>query len=81
MITSLNHAKKQLKSQKNFLSKIISKSPNAIYVVDYNGRFKLANEAFTKLLGTTPAEIVGKKNQSLTQMMKRLNAIFKSTEK
>jgi len=61
MITSLNHAKKQLKSQKNFLSKIISKSPNAIYVVDYNGRFKLANEAFTKLLGTTPAEIVGKK--------------------
>ncbi|TXC91009.1 EAL domain-containing protein [Metabacillus litoralis] len=61
MIQSLHSTRTQLKSKEMFLRQIIDKSPNAIYVMDREGQYLLANESFAKLLGTTPSEIIGKK--------------------
>ncbi|WP_456273224.1 EAL domain-containing protein [Bacillus sp. AK031] len=67
MISSLQSTRKllasnekSLKTQKEFLRKIIDKSPNSIYIMDYEGKYTLANEAYTDLLGSTPKQIIGK---------------------
>ncbi len=67
MIASIQTARKEVKekeaslnTQKEFLRQIIEKSPNAIYIMDWEGRYRLANKAYAELLGTTPEEVIGK---------------------
>lgn len=60
--TDLQEKENSLKTQKEFLKEIIDKSPNAIYIMDWNGRYTLVNKAYADLLGFQPSEIIGKTN-------------------
>ncbi|MFD2682001.1 bifunctional diguanylate cyclase/phosphodiesterase [Bacillus seohaeanensis] len=61
MRIELELKEKSLQVQKEFLRKIIDNSPSAIYIMDWEGRYTLANKAFADLLGMTPRDIIGKK--------------------
>ncbi|MFD1736717.1 EAL domain-containing protein [Bacillus salitolerans] len=59
--TELLQKELMLKSQKEFLQYVIDKSPSAIYIMDWEGKFTFVNEAYANILGTTSQDLVGKK--------------------
>ncbi|MBZ0304006.1 MAG: PAS domain-containing protein, partial [Anaerolineae bacterium] len=59
-ITDRKRAQDALKTQRNFLRKIIDLDTSFIFAKDEQGRFTLANKALATHYGTTPEEMVGK---------------------
>jgi len=50
------------RGQQEFLRQVIDLNPNLIFVKDWDGRFTLVNRALAELYGTSPEELVGKRD-------------------
>ena len=59
-ITDKKEAEEALQTQQELLQKVIDTTPHWLFVKDWDGKFILANQAFTRALGTTPQNLVGK---------------------
>ncbi|MBW4576385.1 MAG: PAS domain S-box protein [Aphanothece sp. CMT-3BRIN-NPC111] len=55
-------AEAAIQAQKTFLSQVIDTNPNLIFVKDWNGKFTLVNKALAQLYGTTPENLIGKRD-------------------
>jgi PAS domain S-box-containing protein len=60
-ITDRLRAAEALRTQERFLRSIIDANPSLIYLKDAEGRIILANRAFAALYGTTPALVLGRR--------------------
>jgi len=60
---------KSLRTSKHFLRLIVDSDPNLIFVKDAGGRYKLVNIAMADFIGLKPAEIVGKNDQELLEIL------------
>lgn len=54
------YAEAQVRSQKDFLRKVVDTNPQLVFIKDWNGRFVLANQRVAELYGTTVEELEGK---------------------
>jgi len=59
-VTDRRAAEQAVRTQREFLRKIIDTSPNLIFVKNRDGRFDLANKAVAEIYGTTVDDLVGK---------------------
>ena len=50
----------ELRSQKDFLRKVVDTNPQFVYIKDWDGRFVLANRPVAELYGTTVEDLEGK---------------------
>ncbi|MBZ0295660.1 MAG: PAS domain-containing protein, partial [Anaerolineae bacterium] len=66
-ITDRKRAQDALKTQHNFLRKIIDLDTSFIFAKDEAGRFTLANKALATHYGTTPEDMVGKADVDFNQ--------------
>ena len=48
--------------ERNFFREVIDTNPCLIFVKDQEGRFRLVNKRVAELYGTTPAELIGKRD-------------------
>ena len=59
-ITEGKQAEEALKAQKEFLQTIIDNNPNAIFVIDTEGKYVLANQVYADTHATTIEDVIGK---------------------
>ncbi len=59
-ITVRKQVEEELRRQKEFLYNVIDTNPNLIWVKDWNGRFRLVNQALAQMYGTTIEDLTGK---------------------
>ncbi len=59
-ISDRKQAEQGLRIQQEFLGNVIDTNPNLIFVKDWEGRFKLANQALADIYGTTVEDLIGK---------------------
>ena len=50
------------RGQQEFLRQVIDLNPNLIFVKDWDGRFTLVNRALAELYGTSPDDLVGRRD-------------------
>ena len=50
------------RGQEEFLRQVIDLNPNLIFVKDWDGRFTLVNRALAELYGTSPEDLVGRRD-------------------
>jgi PAS domain S-box-containing protein len=50
----------ELRSQKDFLRKVVDTNPQLVFIKDWDGRFVLANRAVAELYGTSVQDLEGK---------------------
>ncbi len=58
-------AEQQLRDHREFLKRVIDKSPSLVYVKDWDGRYTMVNRAFAELLGAQPEQMVGKTDSEI----------------
>ena len=61
----IQHSEKELRSNREFLSRILESTGEAILLLDRDARFSFANAAAVRILGRPREEIVGKSNEDL----------------
>ena len=59
-ITVRKQIEEELRRQKEFLYNVIDTNPNLIWVKDWDGRFRLVNQALAQIYGTTIEDLTGK---------------------
>jgi len=59
-ITAHKQAEAALQQQRDFLQQVIDINPHFIFAKDREGRFTLANKAFSRAYGTTVQDLIGK---------------------
>ena len=59
-ITARKQAEEKLTRQKEFLRNVIDTNPNLIFVKDWEGRFRLVNQALADIYCTTVEDLTGK---------------------
>ena len=64
-VTARILAEQELREARDLLRAVIDTSPDAIFVKDAAHRYLLANETFARRLGSTPGEIVGRRDADL----------------
>jgi PAS domain S-box-containing protein len=64
-VTALENAKRALEASEGRLNSIIEHAPAAIFVVDEDGTFVLANEKISSVLGHPGEDIVGRHSREL----------------
>ncbi len=65
-ITESKKAEKELKEQKESFEKVINTAPDAIFIKDSEGRYRLVNKTLEKIFGLNANEIIGKKDYDLS---------------
>lgn len=59
-VTAEHRAQQELQQSQALLAQVVSMSPDVIALTELpSGRYVMVNESFTRLLGFTPAEVVG----------------------
>lgn len=76
-ISERKKAEFELKSQKEFLKKIIDISPNLVFVKDWNGCFTLVNKKMAKLFGLSVEEMLGKTELDINPNKKEAEKFLK----
>lgn len=61
-VTESRRAELILKQQQEFLQKVIDTIPSWIFVKDWAGKFVMANQALADAYGTSPLDLIGKKD-------------------
>ncbi len=61
-VTERRQAELILRQQQEFLQKVIDTVPSWIFVKDWEGKFVMANQALADVYGTSPADLIGKKD-------------------
>jgi PAS domain S-box-containing protein len=56
----------ELRTQQEFLRKVVDTNPNVIFVKDEQGRYTLVNQALADLYGTTVEKLIGKTDATFT---------------
>ncbi len=64
-ITERKRAELELAAQRRLFSDVINNSASAIYAVDLDGKFILANNAIAAVLKTTPEQMTGRSRRGL----------------
>lgn len=59
-ISDRKQVEESLRIQQEFLGNVIDTNPNLICVKDWEGKFKLANQALADIYGTTVEDLIGK---------------------
>lgn len=62
VITEKKRAAEALGEQQKFLRNVIDADPSFVFAKDWDGRFTLANKAIAEVYGTTPEELIGKRD-------------------
>jgi two-component system, cell cycle sensor histidine kinase and response regulator CckA len=62
MAIDRKRVEEERRRQQEFLRQVIDLNPNLIFVKDWNGRFTLVNRALAELYGTTPEDLVGRRD-------------------
>ncbi len=65
-ITRLKRVEEELSQERAFLRAVIDTSPNLVCVRKSDGTFALANKALADVYGSTPEEMIGKKDSDCT---------------
>ena len=65
MVDHLREERIKVREQHHFLDKIISASPSAIVIFDFDSRISMANPAAERMLGTPAATLAGRKLEEL----------------
>jgi PAS domain S-box-containing protein len=55
----------QIRTQKDFLRKVVDANPQLVFIKDWDGRFVLANQSVAQAYGTTPEQLEGKTDADL----------------
>ena len=66
-ITSRKATEADLKKSRKFLRTVIDLDPNFIFVKDREGRFTLVNKAVADAYGTTPENLIGRKDSDFNK--------------
>ena len=66
-------AEADLKKSKKFLRTVIDLDPNFIFVKDREGRFTLVNKAVADAYGTSPENLVGKKDSDFNEQSEEVD--------
>ncbi|HAJ57985.1 MAG TPA: hypothetical protein DCP31_00900 [Cyanobacteria bacterium UBA8543] len=59
-ITKYKQIEEELRRQQEFLRNVIDTNPNLIWVKDWEGKFRLVNQALAQIYGTTIEDLTGK---------------------
>ncbi|MBN8451708.1 EAL domain-containing protein [Accumulibacter sp.] len=60
LVERLLRAQEEIEAQRSFLRSVIDASPHFVFVIDRDGRVRLANESLAKRFGQTPEQMVGR---------------------
>lgn len=64
-ISSEMMAEEMIKENQRFLEIVLDTIPNYVFVRDIDGRYRLANKAYSEAMGMTPLDIIGKTDSDL----------------
>jgi PAS domain S-box-containing protein len=59
---ALETSERALRAQQQFLRAVIDANPHLVFARDWDGQFTLANKALAEVYGTTPENLVGKRD-------------------
>jgi PAS domain S-box-containing protein len=77
-ITRLKRAEEELSQERAFLRAVIDTSPNLVCVRKSDGTFALANKTLADVYGSTPEEMIGKKDSDFPHPPEGIGGLLKS---
>ena len=63
----------ELKSQRDYLRKVIDHIPSMVFAKDRQGRYVMANRSVAEIYGTTPEELLGKSDIDFNKNLDEVN--------
>jgi len=77
-ITRLKRTEEELFQERTFLRTVIDTSPNLICVKKSDGTYALANKALAEVYGSTPEEMIGKKDSECPHPPEEIDRLLES---
>lgn len=77
-VTKRKSLQKEVEKQKQYLQRILNSAPNLIFVKDWNGVFRMANEALANFYDATPDDLVGRTDADFNPNMDEVESFHEA---